>query len=128
MVAALTGESLNVLKTLSQMNRALKEQVVNIVLAGNKFTTSNVYEEPHILADFAASISAGRSEEIQDVLSSLDIQDRLQKALILVKRELENIKLQEKGCEDVEARIQKRQKEYYLMEQMKGIKRELGMG
>ena len=127
MVAALTGEILNVLKTLSQMNRALKEQVVNIVLAGNKFTTSNVYEEPHILADFAASISAGRSEEIQDVLSSLDIQDRLQKALILVKRELENIKLQEKVSQDVEARIQKRQKEYYLMEQMKGIKRELGM-
>ncbi|KAF5093188.1 hypothetical protein D0Z03_002519 [Geotrichum reessii] len=127
MIAALTGEILNVLKSLSQMNRALKEQVVNIVLAGNKFTTSNVYEEPHILADFAASISAGRSEEIQDVLASLDIEDRLRKALILVKRELENIKLQEKVSQDVEARIQKRQKEYYLLEQMKGIKRELGM-
>lgn len=127
MIAALTAEILRVLKSLSQMNRALKEQVVNIVLAGNKFTTSNVYEEPHILADFAASISAGGAEEIQDVLSSLNIEDRLQKALLLVKRELENIKLQDKVSQDVESRIQKRQREYYLMEQLKGIKRELGM-
>lgn len=127
MIAALTAEILNALKSLSQMNRALREQVVNIVLAGNKFTTSNVYEEPHILADFAASISAGQSEEIQGVLASLDIEERLQKAHLLVKRELENIKLQDKVSQDVETRIQKRQKEYYLMEQLKGIKRELGM-
>lgn len=127
MIAALTAEILKVLKTLSQINRSLKEQVVNIVLAGDKFSSSNVYEEPHIVADFAASISAGKAEEIQDVLGSLDIEQRLQKALILVKRELENIKLQEKVNQDVESRIQKRQKEYYLMEQLKGIKRELGV-
>lgn len=127
MISALTAEILRVLKSLSQMNRSLKEQVVNIVLTGNKFTTSNVYEEPHILADFAASISAGRSEEIQDVLASLNIEDRLQKSLVLVKRELENIKLQDKVSQDVESKIQKRQKEYYLMEQLKGIKKELGM-
>lgn len=127
MISALTGEILKVLKSLSQMNRSLKEQVVNIVLAGNKFSTSNVYEEPHILADFAASISAGRAEEIQEILASVNIEERLQQALLLVKRELENIKLQDKVSQDVESRIQKRQKEYYLMEQMKGIKRELGM-
>lgn len=127
MIAALTAEILRVLKSLSQINRSLKEQVVNIVLTGNKFTTSNVYEEPHILADFAASISAGRAEEIQEVLASLNIEDRLQKSLILVKRELENIKLQDKVSQDVDSKIQKRQKEYYLMEQLKGIKKELGM-
>lgn len=127
MISALTAEILKVLKSLSQINRSLKEQVVNIVLAGNKFTTSNVYEEPHILADFAASISAGRSDEIQGVLASLNIEDRLQKALLLIRRELENIKLQDKVSQDVESRIQKRQKEYYLIEQMKGIKRELGL-
>lgn len=127
MIAALTAEILKVLKSLSQVNKNLKEQVVNIVLAGNKFTTSNVYEEPHILADFAASISAGDAEEIQQVLSSLNIEERLQHSLVLVRRELENIKLHEKVNQDVEARLQKRNKEYYLTEQMKGIKRELGM-
>lgn len=127
MISALTAEILRILKELSVLNRPLKDQVVNLVLAGNKFTTSNVYEEPHILADFAASVSAGRAKEIQDVLSSLNIEERLQKALILVKRELINIQLQEKISADVDNKIQKRQREYFLMEQLKGIKRELGM-
>lgn len=126
-IASLTAEILRVLKSLSQLNRSLKEQVVNIVLTGNKFTTSNVYEEPHILADFAASISAGRSEEIQDVLSSLNIEDRLQKSLVLVKRELDNIKLQDKVSQDVENKIQNTHKERYLKEQLKMIKKELGV-
>lgn len=127
MISALTAEILRILKELSVLNRPLKDQVVNLVLAGNKFSSSNVYEEPHILADFAASVSAGRAKEIQDVLASLNIEERLQKALILIKRELINIQLQEKINADVDNKIQKRQREYFLMEQLKGIKRELGM-
>lgn len=127
MIKALTGEILKILKELSVLNRPLKDQVVNLVLAGNKFSSSNVYEEPHILADFAASVSAGRASEIQDVLACLDIEERLQKALVLIKRELINIQLQEKISADVDNKIQKRQREYFLMEQLKGIKRELGM-
>lgn len=38
-----------------------------------------------------------------------------------------NAELQNKISKDVETKIQKRQKEYYLMEQLKGIKRELGI-
>lgn len=127
MISALAAEILRVLKSLSEVNSSLKEQVMNIVLTGNKYSTSNVYEEPHILADFAASISAGRSDEIQGVVSSLNIEDRLQKSLSLIKREYENLKLQKKVSKDVDEKIQKKQKEYYLMEQMKGIKKELGM-
>lgn len=127
MISTLTAEILRILKNLSEVNGFIKEQIVNIVLTGNKFSSTNVYEEPHILADFAASISAGRADEIQDVLSSLNIEDRLQKSLVLVKRELENLKLQKKLSEDVDEKFQKRQKEDYLMEQLKGIKKELGM-
>lgn len=126
-ISALTAEILRILKELSVLNRPLKDQVTNMVMSSNQFTTHDVYEEPHVLADFAASISAGRANEIQDVLASLDIEQRLHKALILVKRELINIQLQEKISADVDNKIQKRQREYYLMEQLKGIKRELGM-
>ena len=38
-----------------------------------------------------------------------------------------NAELQNKISKDVETKIQKRQREYYLMEQLKGIKRELGI-
>ena len=57
----------------------------------------------------------------------MNIEDRLQKALLVLKKELVNAQLQNKISKDVENKIQKRQREYYLMEQMKGIKKELGI-
>jgi Lon-like ATP-dependent protease len=90
-------------------------------------STSNVFDEPDKLADFAAAVSTGEVTELQAVLESLSIEDRLQKALLILKKELINAQLQSKISKDVESKIQKRQREYYLMEQLKGIKKELGM-
>ena len=42
-------------------------------------------------------------------------------------KELINAQLQSKLSRDVDSKIAKRQREYYLMEQLKGIKKELGM-
>lgn len=86
-----------------------------------------MFEEPEKLADFAAAASSGEVSDLQDVLESLDIEDRLQKALLVLKKELMNAQLQQKIAREVESKIQKRQREYYLMEQMKGIKKELGL-
>ncbi|EEB98067.1 hypothetical protein MPER_02490, partial [Moniliophthora perniciosa FA553] len=49
------------------------------------------------------------------------------KALLVLKKELINAQLQSKLSRDVDSKIAKRQREYYLMEQLKGIKKELGM-
>jgi hypothetical protein len=51
---------------------------------------------------------------------SLVVDDRLCKAL---KKELINAQLQSKLSRDVDSKIAKRQREYYLMEQLKGIKK-----
>ena len=90
-------------------------------------STSNVFDEPERLADFAAAVSAGDAPDLQSLLESASIEDRLQKALLVLKKELINAQLQQKISRDVESKIQKRQREYYLMEQLKGIKKELGM-
>lgn len=90
-------------------------------------STSNVFDEPDKLADFAAAVSTGDVHDLQAVLESLSVEDRLQKALLILKKELINAQLQNKISRDVESKIQKRQREYYLMEQLKGIKKELGM-
>jgi Lon-like ATP-dependent protease len=66
-------------------------------------------------------------EEAQEVLTSLNIEQRLSKALEIIKKEYMNAQLSSKISKDVESKIQKRQREYWLMEQMKGIKRELGL-
>ena len=90
-------------------------------------SAGNVFEEPAKLADFAAAVSTGEPHELQEVLESLIIEERLQKALLVLKKELVNAQLQSKISKEVESKIAKRQREYYLMEQLKGIKRELGI-
>jgi ATP-dependent Lon protease len=88
---------------------------------------NNVFDEPEKLADFAVAVSSREVGELQDVLESLEASDRLRKALLVLKKELINAQLQSKISRDVDSKIAKRQREYYLMEQLKGIKKELGM-
>jgi Lon-like ATP-dependent protease len=90
-------------------------------------STANVFDEPERLADFAAAVSSAPTLELQNLLETKSIEERLRLALEILKKELINVKLQQKIASDVEKKIQKRQKEYYLNEQLKGIKKELGL-
>ncbi|KAI7642654.1 ATP-dependent protease La [Hortaea werneckii] len=90
-------------------------------------SAANIADEPAKLADFAAAVSGGEMEEAQAVLASLNVEERLSKALEVIKKEHMNAQLSSKISKDVESKIQKRQREYWLMEQMKGIRRELGL-
>ncbi|CAR29449.1 ZYRO0G08910p [Zygosaccharomyces rouxii] len=125
-VNALTSEILKVFKEISQLNSMFREQIATFS-ASIQSATTNIFEEPARLADFAAAVSAGEEDELQEILESLNIEQRLEKSLLVLKKELMNAELQNKISKDVETKIQKRQREYYLMEQLKGIKRELGI-
>ncbi|KAH9986486.1 Lon protease C-terminal proteolytic domain-containing protein [Russula vinacea] len=108
---------------IAQLNPS---SAINYQFSINQVAT-NVFDEPDKLADFAAAVSTGEVGELQDVLESLVVEDRLRKALLVLKKELINAQLQSKLSRDVDSKIAKRQREYYLMEQLKGIKKELGM-
>lgn len=123
-VRAVTNEIVNVFKEVAQMNSLFRDQISTFSMSQS---TGNVTAEPAKLADFAAAVSAGDSAELQEVLASLNVEDRMQKALVVLKKELMNAQLQSKITKDVEQKISKRQREYWLMEQMKGIRRELGI-
>ena len=125
-INALTSEILKVFKEISHLNNMFREQIATFS-ASIQSSTTNIFEEPAKLADFAAAVSAGEEDELQDILNSLNIEQRLEKSLTVLKKELMNAELQHKISKDVETKIQKRQREYYLMEQLKGIKRELGI-
>ena len=58
-------------------------------------STSNVFDEPERLADFAAAVSTGDAVDLQSLLESASIEDRLQKALLVLKKELINAQLQQ---------------------------------
>ncbi|KAL4918160.1 Lon protease C-terminal proteolytic domain-containing protein [Aspergillus aurantiobrunneus] len=123
-IRAVTSEIVNVCKEIATLNPLFRDQI-------SAFYTDqfpgNLSDEPAKLADFAAAVSGGELHELQEVLELMNIEERLPKGLVVLKKELMNAQLQSKISKDVEAKIQKRQREYWLMEQMKGIKRELGI-
>lgn len=123
-IRAVTSEIVNVFKEVANLNPLFRDQISTFSMSQS---AGNVIDEPAKLADFAAAVSAGEFKELQDVLETLQVEERLQKALVVLKKELMNAQLQSKISKDVEAKIQKRQREYWLMEQMKGIRRELGI-
>lgn len=123
-VRAVTNEIVNVFKEVASLNSLFRDQISTFSMSQS---AGNVMQEPAKLADFAAAVSAGEVSELQDVLETLNVEERLQKALVVLKKELMNAQLQSKISKDVENKIQKRQREYWLMEQMKGIRRELGI-
>ncbi|KAG9248460.1 lon protease-like protein [Calycina marina] len=123
-IRALTNEIVDVFKQVANMNSLFREQISTFTMS---LSAGNVMQEPAKLADFAAAVSAGEVNELQEVLETTNIEDRLKMAMTVLKKELMNAQLQSKISKDVEEKIQKRQREYWLMEQMKGIKRELGI-
>jgi len=123
-IRALIAEIVNVFKEIANMNHIFRDQISAFSMSQN---AGNVGEDPAKLADFAAAVSSGEPNELQDALEALNMEDRLHKALLVLKKEYMNAQLQTKISKDVESKIQKRQREYFLMEQLKGIRRELGM-
>ena len=82
--------------------------------------------EPGILADMIASTINSSLEEKQKVLEIFDIKKRLKEVTRLVNHQLEILELGNKIQSQVKGDMDKRQREYYLREQLKAIKEELG--
>nr|MBC8478883.1 endopeptidase La [FCB group bacterium] len=82
--------------------------------------------DPGQLADRTISLMHIPSGEKQEVLEQLNAKARLEKATVIINREIQRIELGEKIQSDVQDEISKSQREYYLREQMKAIRKELG--
>ncbi|KAI4116464.1 MAG: hypothetical protein LQ345_003115 [Seirophora villosa] len=123
-IKAVTSELVNVFKDVANSNHLFRDQISTFSMSQS---AGNILEEPGKLADFAAAVSQAEVSELQDILQTMNVQERLTKALMLLKNEFMNAQLQAKISKDVEDKITKRQREYWLMEQMKGIRRELGI-
>ncbi len=82
--------------------------------------------DPNFLADFISTNINVKPDERQDLLATVNIEQRLRKVSGSVSRELELLKLGNKIQTEVSGTIEKNQREYFLREQMKAIKKELG--
>ncbi|GAB6138875.1 endopeptidase La [Halanaerobaculum tunisiense] len=90
-------------------------------------TVTNI-EEPGRLVDVIASHMSLKVKQQQDILESISYRDRLEKIYSILEKELEILEVKNKINDQVREQVEKRQKEYYLKEQMKAIKNELGDG
>jgi len=95
------------------LNNELKNIVINV-------------REPGVLADLIiANLNINTSEK-QEVLELLNVKERLNKTHFILTREVQIMELGNKIQSQVKEDIDKAQREYYLREQLKAIKRELG--
>ena len=95
------------------LNNELKNIVINV-------------KEPGVLADLiVANLNINTSEK-QEVLELLNVKERLNKTHFILTREVQIMELGNKIQSQVKEDIDKAQREYYLREQLKAIKRELG--
>ena len=83
-------------------------------------------EEPDILADMITSTINSTTPEKQKILETLDIKERLNAVTRMVNYQLEILEMGNKIQTQVKGDMDKQQREYYLRQQLKAIREELG--
>ena len=117
-VEALAREVIRQVRLLSENNpfftEELKLAMINTPTRGT-------------LADLVAFAISPRGAEAQDFVETTDVKERLLKLLVFLKKEQDLSDLQRKLSTEVDARVSKIQREFFLKEQLKSIKKELGL-
>src|SRR5207302_1551381 len=98
----------------------LPEEVVRQVLEG--------VSEPGRLADLVAGYLEIDPVERQALLETLEVEERLRRVLVHVQRQIGVLDAQEHIKSQVQEELGERQRELFLREQMKAIRKELGEG
>lgn len=111
--------------------RHIKEQLTNAVSLGKPMLPDLLaviesIEEAGKLADIIVSNLGLKVDEAQEVLELEDAVDRLKKVGEFLTREISILEVQQKIMNDARGEIDKSQKEYFLREQLKAIRKELG--
>ena len=111
---------LSTLKELVQINPLYSEEI-------KLFLNRSSLDDPGRLADFAANLTSADGQQLQEILATFDVRKRIDKVLVLLKKELEVSRLQTKISKQIEDKVSAQQREFFLREQLKAIKSELGL-
>lgn len=116
-VKALTRALISEMKEVSENNPLFSEEMrMNMVNIDN----------PGKIADFIASILNVEKEEQQTILETINVRQRMEKVLVFIKKEQELLKVQKKIQSEINEKVEKNQREYFLREEMRSIQEELG--
>ncbi len=109
--------------TVRQFEQYIK---LNKKIASEVLSAVEQIDEADKIADMIASHLAVKIAEKQDLLETLDVQERLKKILGVMDGEIGALQVEKRVRNRVKRQMEKTQREYYLNEQMKAIQKELG--
>lgn len=116
-VKALTRALISEMKEVSENNPLFSEEMrLNMV---------NI-DHPGKIADFIASILNIDKDDQQKVLEMLNVRQRMEQVLVFIKKEQELLRVQKKIQNELNERVEKNQREYFLREELRSIQDELG--
>ncbi|XP_033634423.1 lon protease homolog, mitochondrial-like [Asterias rubens] len=121
-IKALTAEVVKTVRDIISLNPLYRESVAQMIQAGQR-----VIDNPVYLSDLGAALTGAESHELQEVLEEMNITKRLMLALNLLKKEYEVSKLQQRLGKEVEDKVKTSHRRFMLQEQLKIIKKELGL-
>ncbi|KAL6258766.1 hypothetical protein P5V15_010714 [Pogonomyrmex californicus] len=121
-IKALTQELIKTIRDIISMNPLYRESLQQMLHQGQRVVDNPVY-----LSDLGAALTGADPQELQQVLEEMDILKRLRLSLALLKKEYELSKLQQKIGREVEEKVKQQHRKYILHEQLKVIKKELGL-
>lgn len=119
---ALTQEIVKTIRDIISLNPLYRESILQMIQTGQR-----VIDNPNFLSDLGASLTAAEPNELQEVLDETNVSKRLLLSLSLLKKEYELSKLQQKIGKEVEEKVKQQHRKYMLFEQLKAIKKELGL-
>ena len=117
-VKALTRALVSEMKQISENNPLFSEEM--------RLNMINI-DHPGKIADFIASILNIDRAEQQKILEILNVRKRMEQVLVFIKKEQELLRIQKKIQKEINEKIEKSQRDYFLKEELKAIKTELGM-
>lgn len=103
-------------KYIATSNRANAEVILSVT----------AIDEPGRLADTIAAQLTLKTEQKQEIINAVKIHDRLERLYKILLTEIEILEVEKNINDKVKNQINKSQKEYYLREQIKAIRDELG--
>ncbi|MDR2484328.1 MAG: endopeptidase La [Treponema sp.] len=117
-VKALTRALISEMKQISENNPLFSEEM--------RLNMINI-DHPGKIADFIVSILNIDKTEQQKILEVLNVRKRMEQVLVFIKKEQELLRIQKRIQREINEKIEKSQRDYFLKEELKAIKTELGM-
>ncbi len=111
---------INSIKQLLALSPLFSEQV-------KQFLSMFGPDKPGPLTDFAAGITMASGNELQEILELPLIVDRMKKAMMMLQKEIEIAKLQNKIQKDLNIQMNENKRKFFLKKQLHAIQKELGL-